>query len=223
MQQKKTEPLEPKFFVLTEPEERVQEFMYQNKRQLASQGFGTTGSSSFRVNSSPIREQSQEDLYDSVLSKDVDYRIFKAHELIQREKERIEKHKAVRANQLLMEEEARVKHLIREREYLLKEQAFQQVRQEIAADRNLAFQKINTIREQHWDKVQQENQRIDEVSYAAYPVHIREVEERFLRLKQEELIEAQNSHDRAVRDEAHLLQMHHEQQVQADIEAEESR
>jgi hypothetical protein len=38
-----------------------------------------------------------------------------------------------------MEEEARVKHLIREREYLLKEQAFQQVRQEIAADRNLAF------------------------------------------------------------------------------------
>jgi len=42
MKKKLTEPLEPKFFVLTEPDERVQEYVFNNKMQLASENAAVT-------------------------------------------------------------------------------------------------------------------------------------------------------------------------------------
>lgn len=72
---------------------------------------------------------------------------------------------------------------------------------EESGERNLAFTKLNQLRNQKYATVQKEYQRLDDVAFEAYPVHLAETSERLEHQRMQELIEAQNAHTRAVRDE----------------------
>ena len=104
-----------------------------------------------------------------------------------------------------MQEELRVRQLIRDRQEVNKEKNFVKAKKEETKERQQEFQKIELTREEAYTKTQKHYKTLDNVAHQAGKDHIREVESSIeAKIKQVEQ-EAQSSHNRFVRDETKTM------------------
>jgi hypothetical protein len=69
--------------------------------------------------------------------------------------------------QLEIEEEVKVRQLIRERDSIAKDKAFERVKKEESKERKDEFKKIDFVRHDHYDKVQKFYKNLDNIAHKA--------------------------------------------------------
>lgn len=90
--------------------------------------------------------------YDVLPQRDTNYKAFQGKKLASHENKRVDYHETVRKKQLDMQEERRVKEIIKERKEEKREKKYNDFCKEQRKDMEDTFGKINTARQDYFEK-----------------------------------------------------------------------
>jgi predicted RND superfamily exporter protein len=117
-------------------------------------------------------------------AKDVNGKMKLAKKICSFEQDRVEKHKMIRENQLVINQENRTMQIINERKKTRQEKDFRSMLKEISEEKEFKFNKLSDDRALHYKKVQDKFSKLDNLGHDAYQDHIVDVGERQARYKE---------------------------------------
>ena len=133
--------------------------------------------------------------------------------------DRVEKHKQLRENQLVMEMEHRTMQIIHEKKKERQEKEYHTMLKDITDEKNFKFENLHVDRKQHYQKVQDKYARLDKLGYVAFEDHLIEVEARQEQVKKIEQELAVEAHARSTQADRDYVNRHITLQAQIDLEA----
>jgi len=107
MRQNKQEPIEPKAFVLTQPDPRIRKNVFEVKQNCLQDNVVSTDLVRFGPNFDLHMQSGPRD--EMVPAKEANYKMHMGRKLCQDETERVKRHEDIRNRQLEIQEELRVK------------------------------------------------------------------------------------------------------------------
>lgn len=163
MRQNKEEPLEPKAFVLTSPDNRIRKNLFEGRTVNMHDSLYSTNAPREGANF----EQHTNGHACFVPAKDADYKMQLGQKVCADETERVKKHEAIRLRQLEIEEEVRVRQLIKDKQEAVREKAFEKMKREEAKDRKTEFTKLDDTRHHHYTTTQKKYKTLDNDAHRA--------------------------------------------------------
>lgn len=130
-------------------------------------------------------------------ARDNNYKMHLAMKLSVDEAERVHKHELAKLRQLELEEDTRVKQLIKDRLEQAREKAFEKEKKEKDKDRRTNIEKIDFVRVDHLQKTQQKYKNLDNIAHKAGKTHHREVDEMLEKKAKDEILNAKSSFARS--------------------------
>lgn len=112
----------------------------------------------------------------TVKSCHLDQTMQRAQKITAFETDRVDKHENIRERQLELTQEARVLQILKEKQDQARWNAFKERMQEEQEMQTHNFQTIQTVRDEHYKKVQSKYKHLDDLGYAAHKEHMVEVE-----------------------------------------------
>lgn len=110
--------------------------------------------------------------YDVLPQRDTNYKAYQGKKLAAFENQRVDHHESVRKKQLDMQEERRVKEIIKEKKEERREKKYNDFRKETKKDMADTFGKINTTRADYFEKNAAKKRELDKEGYQAHKDHI---------------------------------------------------
>lgn len=154
-----------------------------------------------------------------VPTRDANYKVYLGRKIAKTENERVDNHKQIREKQLEIQEETRVRQMIKEKKELQRERKYGETQREESKDRADNFAKIDLVRLDHLSKTHQKYQTLDNIAFRAHKDHMTEMEALTEKHRQDDASHSTQSYMRFVRDEQAWLDRRHSLQKRCDKEA----
>lgn len=135
--------------------------------------------------------------------------MYQGKKLVNDETNRVDTHETIRKKQLEIEEENRVRQIIKEKQEMAREKGYTIRLKEESTERNANFAKINFVRVDHFEKTKHKYQTLDNIAYKAHKDHIVEIDNHYEKLASDMENEAQQAYLRATRNEQAWLDRRH--------------
>ena len=152
-QQKKSNPLEPMGFHMDQPDTRIRKKLFQSNLGVLEDSVVSTGAAG------KVQPDESPNFYLTnvhpenpkiVPTVEINYKMYQGKKLVNDETNRVETHETIRKKQLEIEEENRVRQIIKEKQEMAREKGYTIRLKEESTERNANFAKINYVREDHF-------------------------------------------------------------------------
>ena len=175
---------------------------------------GTTrGGATFYLTSDPHES------FEIAPQRETNFKAYMGKKIAKQETERVNNHEQIRTRQLEMQEETRVRQILKEKKEQMREKKYSEFLKEQSKDAREEFNKINIVREDHFDKTQKKYKEMDNEAYRAHKAHMQEMEDLTEKHRQDDLQYSKDSHYRFCRDEQAWLDRRASLQRRCDKEA----